>query len=87
MGDKNISIAIPEDLLNTLRIDNQQLCKEMRFEIAKKYYIQHNLSLGKAALLAGMNRIHFFEQLMKEDIVIFDYDDKDIETELQGISE
>ena len=84
---KKIEINIPDDLLNTLRIDNQELIKQMRFEIAKKYYLHHSLSLGKAAVLAGLERIPFYGRLLKEDIIIFDYDEEDLQVELKGALE
>ena len=82
---KKIIINISDDLLNTLRIDNEELSKQMRFEIAKKYYTQHNLSLGKAAMLADLNRIEFFERLTKENIIIYDYDEEDLNAEFLGV--
>ena len=86
MALKQIIITIPEDVLNVLRIDNNELSNQMRYEIAKKYYKDHHLSLGKAASLAGLERLDFFEKLIKENIVIFDYDEIDLETELDGIN-
>jgi predicted HTH domain antitoxin len=85
MALKKIIMSIPEDVLNVLRIDNTELMKQMRFEIAKKYYTEHNLSLGKAALLANLDRIAFFERLMKENIIIYDYDEEDLNAEFLGV--
>ncbi|MBN2445032.1 MAG: UPF0175 family protein [Spirochaetales bacterium] len=85
MALKKITMNIPEDLLNVLRIDNTELTKQMRFEIAKKYYTHHNLSLGKAAMLADLDKIDFFERLLKENIIIFNYDEEDLNAEFLGV--
>jgi predicted HTH domain antitoxin len=43
--------------------------------------------LGKAAELAGMNRLDFMDILSQKGIVIFDYDESDLNTELSGITQ
>jgi predicted HTH domain antitoxin len=44
------------------------------------------LSLGKAAQLAGYNRLDFLDMLAEKGIVIFDYDDSFVDSELQGVT-
>ena len=49
------------------------------------FYQDKRLSLGKAAQLAGMNRLLFMDLLATKGIVIFDYDQSELATDLEGI--
>lgn len=44
------------------------------------------LSLGKAAQLAGYNRLDFLDLLVRRGLVPFDYDESFVESELDGIA-
>jgi predicted HTH domain antitoxin len=59
----------------------------MRLLTAIAYFQEKKLSLGKAAELAGMNRLDFMDILSQKGIVIFDYDESDLNTELSGITQ
>jgi predicted HTH domain antitoxin len=85
MTQQSITVTIPEDILHALKTDIRELSLKMRFEMARKYYEEHALSLGKAAELAGMDRSDFFEALLKTNAVVFNYDQIDLETELRGV--
>ena len=42
--------------------------------------------MGKAARLAGFNRLDFMDILSDKGIVVFDYDDSFVESELKGVA-
>ena len=48
------------------------------FFAALVLYRKRKLSLGKAAELAGYNKIEFIEKLREEEEFIFDYTDEEI---------
>ncbi len=51
------------------------------------YFQEKKLSLGKAAQLAGLNRLEFMDILSDRGITIFDYDKSVLTSELNGIPE
>lgn len=57
----------------SLKEGKQKLVKEMLFNNAMTLYRKRKLSLGKAAELAGLDRIDFIKKLRDEGEYIFDY--------------
>ena len=84
---ETISFQVSQDLLAALKIGSNQLGESMRLLAAIAYFQDKKLSLGKAAELAGVNRIEFMDILAKKGIVIFDYDESELETEISGIAQ
>ena len=52
----------------------EDFTKEILFASALTLYRKHKLSLGKAAELAGYNKIEFIQKLNEEKEYVFDYD-------------
>jgi len=69
------TIEFPEELLLSLRTDENELVQEMKRTIAVKYYVNRKLSIGQSAELADMTEEEFIKYLGKEKISIFRYDD------------
>jgi predicted HTH domain antitoxin len=53
--------------------------RETLFSAALVLYRKRKLSLGKAAELAGYDKIEFIEKLQQEEEFIFDYTDEEID--------
>lgn len=70
-----IQIEIDDSILLSLKEDKPAFAKEMRFHNALYLYRKHRLSLGKAAQLAGYDRLDFIQKLKLEGEPIFDYDE------------
>jgi predicted HTH domain antitoxin len=87
MTTKTISFEVPQDLLASLRVGTAELGRNIRLLAAITYFQDKKLSLGKAAQLAGMNRLAFMDLLVKKGIVIFDYDESMLASELSGIAQ
>jgi predicted HTH domain antitoxin len=68
---------------------SKKCSKSFRIAIlaAITYFQGKQLSLGKAAELAGINRLEFMDILSQKGITLFDYDKTELETELMGISQ
>ena len=75
------------DILASLKVGINDLIQYMRLTASIAYFQDKKLSLGKAAELAGMNRLSFMDILSRQGIVIFDYDESELRTELAGIAQ
>ncbi|MEA1963677.1 MAG: UPF0175 family protein [Candidatus Aerophobetes bacterium] len=58
-----LTIKYPEDVLLSLKVDKEEFEQEARFILALKLYELGKLSSGKAAELAGVNRVEFLMRL------------------------
>ena len=85
MKAETITFTISEDILASLKSGVTDLEKEMRETSAIKYYTDKKLSLGKAAKLAGMNRLDFMDLLAQKGLTVFDLDESAAESELLNI--
>ncbi len=84
---ETMTFEVSQDLLASLKIGIQDLAHEIRLMAAIRYFQEKKLSLGKAADLAGCNRLSFMDILAQKGIVIFDYDESIVESELQGVEQ
>lgn len=87
MNLETISFEVSQDILDALKVGSDELLQRMRLLTAIAYFKENKLSLGKAAELAGMNRLAFMDILSQNKIVIFDYDESELNTELSGINQ
>jgi predicted HTH domain antitoxin len=87
MNSEMISFEVSQDILTALKVNAADLLETMRLLTAIAYFQEKKLSLGKAAELAGMKRLDFMGILSQKGIVIFDYDESDLNIELSGITQ
>ncbi len=87
VGIETISFEVPQDLLASLKVGAKTLGQQIRMLAAVAYFQEKKLSLGKAAQLAGMNRLAFMDILAEQGLVIFDYDETELTVELEGIKQ
>jgi predicted HTH domain antitoxin len=87
MATSTISFEIPQDVLASLKTGPIDLAKNIRLVSAIAYFQEKKLSLGKAAQLAGMNRLAFMDVLAQRGIVLFDYDESMLQSDLKGITQ
>jgi predicted HTH domain antitoxin len=87
MTTETVSFEVSEDLLASLKLGTAELGRNIRQLAAIIYFQEKKLSLGKAAQLAGMNRLAFMDLLAEKGIVIFDYDESMLASELSSISQ
>ena len=67
----NISIPVPEEILLSLRVENDEFAAQMRALTAIKLYESRKLSIGQAAMFAGMSESDFIGLLGQHKISIF----------------
>lgn len=84
MKTEEIRFDVPEDVLASLKSGIEDLKREIRLMAAMTYYKEKKLSLGKAAQLAGTNRLDFMDFLAEKKITIFDLDESAARLEIES---
>ncbi|MEM9120417.1 MAG: UPF0175 family protein [Cyanobacteria bacterium P01_F01_bin.56] len=84
---ESVTFEISIDLLAALKLGAEDLTRNMRLIAAIAYFQDKKLSLGKAAQLAGMNRLDFMDTLTERGIIAFDYDESMLDSELSGLAD
>jgi predicted HTH domain antitoxin len=82
---ETVSFEIPSDLLASLKMGPNTLGQQIRVLAAVTYFKEKKLSLGKAAQLAGLNRLVFMDVLTDQGLVMFDFDEAELDAELAGL--
>ncbi|MGR3303704.1 MAG: UPF0175 family protein [Candidatus Scalindua sp.] len=70
MKENILTIKYPDDLLVSLKETEEEFATELKIAAAVKLYEIGKLSSGKAAQLAGMNKISFLKTLGKYHVSI-----------------
>lgn len=83
MGTKVLKIPYPEDLPESLGETPEEFERELRFLVATKLYEMGRISSGRAAELAGMERLQFLDDLGKYRISVFNYPPQELEREIR----
>ncbi len=83
---ETIQMEVSQDILAALKVGIQDFAQYVRLVTAIACFQDKKLSLGKAAQLAGYNRLDFLDLLAEKGIVVFDYDDSFVDSELQGVA-
>lgn len=76
-----MTLHIPDSVLQGLRIPEAEVAQRLRTELALALYAQGALSLGKAAELAEMNRM-LFGQLVGQRGIARHYGDTELDQDL-----
>ncbi|MFA6981209.1 MAG: hypothetical protein COW85_14060 [Ignavibacteria bacterium CG22_combo_CG10-13_8_21_14_all_37_15] len=84
MNTLRINVEIPEQILLTLNLNEDEFSQQMKIFTAAQLYKQHKLSLGQTAALAKMNRFRIIEELEKFGIDIINYDPEELSQELEN---
>lgn len=78
-----VKIPYPDDLPESLGKSPESFERQLRFLVAAKIYEMGHISSGRAAELAGMNRVEFLEELGQYRISVFNYSPEELEQEIQ----
>lgn len=79
MQSFEMKITLPYEILLNLHKSVAEAAEDMKQQAAIRYYKKRILSLGKAAELAGMNRLEFIDCLRFNNETIFEYTDEELE--------
>lgn len=66
-----LTITLPDELLQALQLDQEQMAEELRLAAAVKFYELGRLSSGAAAQLAGIPRVAFLTKLADYSVDTF----------------
>jgi predicted HTH domain antitoxin len=78
-------IAFPEEIPFSLKESPEGFVKLLLLYAAIKLFEERKLSLGKAASLAGYNRIAFIDILSQHHISVFNYTEEALDQEIQAV--
>jgi predicted HTH domain antitoxin len=67
----NINVSVPEEVLLSLRAENNEFASQMKSLTAMKLCENHKLSIGQASALAGMSEEEFIKFLGRNKVSIF----------------
>lgn len=80
-----VTIPYPEGLPQTLKLSDSEFSDEVRFLAAAKFYELGKISSGKAAKMAGLDRISFIERLGHYKIPAINIQAEEIEKEIEAV--
>ncbi len=80
-----ITIQLPTEAFSALRKAPEEFAKEMRLAAAIHWYQQKQVSLGKAAEIAGLNKLVFMDELSQRKINVFHVDMEDLKREIERV--
>ncbi len=81
---QKITLELPEDLELAVQTTREELDTQIRLMAALKMFELGKLSSGKAAELAGLSRVEFFEMCGRYRVSILNYPPEALEAELQA---
>lgn len=87
LGMAELTLQYPDDLLVTSGKPRSELERELKFQLAVRLFQVGQLSLGKAAELAGWNRLRFAAELGRLKIPILNLDDEEVQAEMLALRE
>ncbi len=73
----NASVTVPQEILLTLRENEDEFILELKRTAAVRYFKEKKLSIGQCALLAEMSEENFIKYLSEQGISIFSFEDDD----------
>ncbi|MBU0703025.1 MAG: UPF0175 family protein [Chloroflexi bacterium] len=85
--EKQAVITYPEGFPQMLKMSDTAFVNELRFMAAAKLYELGRLSSGKAARLAGLERVEFLYRLAQIGVPAINLRDEEVEAEIQAARE
>ena len=83
MSTRTLKIPYPKDLPEALGETPEEFERELRFLVAAKLYEMGRISSGRAAELAGMDRVEILNNLGRYRISVFNYSLEEFEREIR----
>lgn len=84
---KTVSMEFPESVFSALRKEPDEFAQEMRIAAAVKWYEIGEISQGKAAEIAGLNRAEFIDILLRYKVSTFQYNPQELAEEIAYLGE
>ena len=77
-----VAIDLPDEAFSALKRPPPEFARRMRLAAAMHWYSRGEVSMEKAALIAGVDRVEFLAALASEEIEVFDADLEGLKREL-----
>jgi len=77
-----VILDLPMEVFSALRRSPEEFGRELRLAGAIHWYTAGQVSMEKAAMIAGLNRRDFMRELSARKIDVFKVDPEDLEREL-----
>ncbi|GAA6616273.1 UPF0175 family protein [Scytonema sp. NUACC26] len=84
---KTVSMEFPESVFSALRKEPNEFAQQMRIAAAVKWYELGEISQGKAAEIAGLNRADFINILLFYKVSPFQYTSQELAEEIASFDE
>jgi predicted HTH domain antitoxin len=81
---KKVTLECPDDFELAVQTTPEELEAQIRLMAALKMFELGKLSSGKAAELAGLPRVEFFEMCGRYRVSVFNYTPEELEAELRA---
>jgi predicted HTH domain antitoxin len=81
---KELTLTYPNDLAQAVQLTTEELSAQLLLMAALKMFELGKLSSDKAAELARLSRVEFFEACGRYRVSVFNYPDEEIEAELRA---
>jgi predicted HTH domain antitoxin len=81
---QQITLEYPDDLASAVQTTPEELQAQIRLMAALKMFELGKLSSGRAAELAGISRVEFFEACGRYRVSLFNYSPEELESEIQA---
>ena len=81
---KQATIAYPDGFPQLLKMSDQEFVEELRFLASAKLFELGRLSSGKAARLAGLDRVEFLQRLGRIGVAAINLADEEVEAEVEA---
>lgn len=82
---KTVTLSYPDGLPQTLKLSDSEFNEEIKFLAAAKLYELGKISSGKAAKLAGLDRVSFLEKLGRYKIPAINIQAEEIDKEIESL--
>lgn len=79
-----VTLDLPEEVFSALRRSPDEFAREMRLAAAIHWYERGEISQGKAARIAGLDRADFLAALARDKANAFVVDFDDLKREMEG---
>lgn len=82
---KSVTISYPEELPQTLKLSDEEFAEEVRFLAAAKLYELGKTSSGKAAEIAGLERVAFLGKLGRYKVPAINLQAEEVTREIEAV--
>lgn len=80
-----IPVNLPDSVFGTLRRTPNEVAQEMAIASAIHWYQQGQISMGRAAEVAGMDRPQFLAELARRKVDVFVVEEEDLAREFKSV--